>query len=48
VVWTPVSGSSGTMRLFLNGTAVGEAPFAAAFKHNLPLLFGGPRSPRAA
>jgi autotransporter-associated beta strand protein len=41
VVWTPGSGSNGTIRLLLDGTTVGEATFTAAFKQNLPILFGG-------
>jgi hypothetical protein len=44
VVWTPGSGAVGTMRLFLNGTATGQASFTAAFKQNLPILFGGIRT----
>ena len=44
VVWTPDSGAAGTMRLFLNGAASGEATFTAAFKQNLPILFGGIRT----
>lgn len=44
VVWTPVSGSNGNIRLILDGTTVGEATFTAAFKQNLPVLFGGIRS----
>jgi autotransporter-associated beta strand protein len=44
VVWTPGSGAAGTMRLFLNGNATGQASFTAGFKQNLPILFGGIRT----
>jgi PAS domain S-box-containing protein len=44
VVWEPTSGSTGSMRLFLNGEPIGAVPFTAAFNQNLPILFGGIRS----
>jgi hypothetical protein len=44
VVWTPLGGSSGTIRLLLNGAPVGETTFTAAFKQNVPALFGGIRT----
>jgi hypothetical protein len=44
VVWTPLGGSNGTIRLLLNGAPAGEATLTAAFKQNLPVLFGGIRT----
>jgi regulation of enolase protein 1 (concanavalin A-like superfamily) len=44
VVWTPLGGSIGTIRLLLDGAPAGEATFTAAFKQNVPMLFGGIRT----
>lgn len=41
VVWTAKGGGAGTITLNLNGVSVGSAAFTAAFKQDMPLVFGG-------
>lgn len=41
VVWTATGGGAGTITLNLNGVSVGSASFTAAFKQDVPLVFGG-------
>lgn len=43
-VWQAGSGGQGTLTLYLNGEAVGNVSFTAAFKQGTPLVFGGIQS----